>query len=175
LIRINGIRNCALLTIAPTGTTALVSEVTSGIEPMYGPAYTMTYYIDAEKTKAKKVVVHPLFKKFIDEGKNVDHFQGAFDITLRDHFEVQRVCQRHLDNACSKTINVPAGTSEDELSDLFMEFFPDLKGVTIYPDGSREDQPLQHMSLEEAIACAKTATSVEAGTKVACKGGSCDI
>lgn len=170
-IREFGIRNCALLTIAPTGTTSMVSAVTSGIEPMFAPAYQRKYR-DGDDLKTE-IVIHPLLASFIEDGKSVKHFQGAFDLKLRDHFEMQRVCQRHLDNACSKTINLPAGTLEDELSDLYMEFFPDLKGVTVYPDGSREDQPLTPMSLNDAIAHAKEARAQAAEGR--CKAGVCEI
>lgn len=170
-IKQHGIRNCALLTIAPTGTTSMVSAVTSGIEPMFAPAYYRKYR-DGEKL-AVEVVVHPLLKKFIDDGHSTQHFQGAFDLQLRDHFEMQRTCQRHLDNACSKTINIPQGTSEQELSDLYMEYFPELKGVTVYPDGSREDQPLTPMSLSDALDHVNTAT-IDAG-EGKCKSGVCEL
>jgi ribonucleotide reductase alpha subunit len=103
----------------------------------------------------------------------VSHFQGAHDLSMRDHFEMQRICQAHLDNACSKTINVPQGTSVDELSDLYMEFLPSLKGVTVYPDGSRENQPLTPISLDEAIRL-QGGQKVEAPT-ADCAGGKCDI
>jgi ribonucleoside-diphosphate reductase alpha chain len=172
-IKEHGIRNCALLTIAPTGTTALVSDVTSGIEPMFSPVHERRFYEGAELKK--EVLVHPLLRKFLDEGRDISHFQGTFDIGLRDHFEVQRTCQRHLDNACSKTINLPQGTSEDELSELYIEFFPDLKGVTIYPDGSRENQPLTPLPLDEALKSITGHESLEAYTNDPCRGGSCDI
>jgi ribonucleoside-diphosphate reductase alpha chain len=171
-IKEKGIRNCAILTIAPTGTTSLVCDVTSGIEPMFSPAHIRKFR-DGEKLKSE-VVIHPLLKQFMEAGKSVKHFQGAMDIKIRDHFEMQRVCQRHIDNAVSKTINLPKGVSEDELSDLYMEFFPDLKGVTIYPDGSREDQPLTPMSLDDAIKHVKSA-KVEATAKDSCKDGYCEI
>src|SRR5579885_1543959 len=172
-IKENGIRNCALLTIAPTGTTSMVSAVTGGIEPMFAPAYERRFY-DGPNLK-KETVIHPLLKSFMDQGRDIAHFQGAFDITLRDHFEVQRTCQRHLDNACSKTINLPLGTSEEELSELYIEFFPELKGVTVYPDGSREDQPLTPSPLNEAIKVLNGYESLEAYAKDPCRGGSCDI
>jgi ribonucleotide reductase alpha subunit len=86
---------------------------------------------------------------------------------------MQRICQKHLDNACSKTINVMPGTSAEELSDLYMEFLPELKGLTVYPEGSREDQPLTPLSIEEALEYAQTASAeVEGGN---CRSGSCEI
>ncbi len=186
-IREHGIRNCALLTVAPTGTTSMASGsalvleerewqlsggVTSGIEPMFAPAYRRKYR-DGDALK-EEIIIHPLLKAFIDQKKSVKHFQGAFDLSLRDHFEMQRTVQKHLDNACSKTINLPQGTSAEELSDLYMEFFPELKGVTVYPDGSRENQPLTPISLDEAIKLAKEAKSSEA-EEGRCRSGVCEI
>ena len=168
----SGIRNCALLTIAPTGTTSMVCGVTSGIEPMYAPAYERKYR-DGE-TKKTEMVIHPLLKKYISEEKDVSHFQGCYDLSLRDHFEMQRICQQHIDNAVSKTINLQPGTSAELLSDLYMEYFPELKGVTVYPEGSREDQPLTPISLEDAIKYAKQSVE-EAHSLDTCKDGSCDI
>jgi ribonucleotide reductase alpha subunit len=86
---------------------------------------------------------------------------------------MQRICQRHLDNACSKTINVLPGTSAEELSDLYMEFLPELKGLTVYPEGSREDQPLTPLSYEEALEFAQDAETAVDGGK--CRSGVCDI
>jgi ribonucleoside-diphosphate reductase alpha chain len=167
----HGIRNCALLTIAPTGTTSMVQNVTSGIEPMFAPAYRRKFQ-DGDELR-EEVVVHPLFQQYVAEGRSVKHFQGAYQLKLRDHFEMQRICQKHLDNACSKTINVLPGTSAEELSDLYMEFLPELKGVTVYPEGSREDQPLTPLSIEEALEYAQTASAeVEGGN---CRSGSCEI
>jgi ribonucleoside-diphosphate reductase alpha chain len=170
-IRTNGIRNCALLTIAPTGTTSMVCCVSSGIEPMFAAAYNRKF-MDGDNM-AEEVVIHPLFKRFVNEGKSVSHFQGAHEISMRDHLEMQRTCQRHLDNSSAKTVNVPQGTSEEELSDLFMEFLPEIKGVTVYPDGSRENQPLTPIPLHEAIAKCQSA-KVET-TEGRCRSGVCQL
>lgn len=174
-IRENGIRNCALLTIPPTGTTSIVCDCSSGIESMFAPAHIRKFR-DGDELKSE-VVVHPLFKQFFEEGKSTKHFQGAYELKLRDHFEVQRTCQKHVDNAVSKTINVMPGTSHEELSELYMEYFPELKGVTIYPEGSREDQPLTPLSHEEALAVMKGK-----GEKIlmsysvdTCRDGKCDV
>jgi ribonucleoside-diphosphate reductase alpha chain len=174
-IKEHGIRNCALLTIPPTGTTALVCDCSSGIEPLFAPAHIRKFRKLDEL--AKEIVIHPLFKQFVEEGKSTKHFQGAYDLKLRDHFEVQRACQKHIDNAVSKTINVMPGTSAEELSDLYMEYLPELKGVTIYPEGSREDQPLTPLSIEEALAALKGKGDkiLMSYSQDACKDGKCDI
>lgn len=174
-IRQKGMRNCAVLTVAPVGTGSMVCDTSSGIEPMLAPAYKRKYR-DGDKLK-EEIVIHPLFARFMFEGKSVKHFQGAHDLKIRDHFEMQRVVQRHVDNAVSKTINLPKGVKENDLSDLYMEFFPELKGVTVYPDGSREDQPITPMDLDEAIKYSENNTDAVLGAMGVdnCKDGKCDI
>jgi ribonucleoside-diphosphate reductase alpha chain len=171
-IKLHGIRNCALLTLAPTGTTAMTCGVTSGIEPMFAAAYERRWW-NGDK-REMEVVVHPLFKQFVESGKDVSHFQGSHDLNMRDHFEMQRVCQKHIDNAVSKTINLVQGTSVEELSELYMEYLPELKGVTVYPEGSRENQPLTPLPLEEAMQHASAARG-EATSQDSCKSGVCDV
>lgn len=167
----DGIRNCALLTIPPTGTTSIVCGVSAGVEPIFAPAYERRW-LDGD-TKRAEVIVHPLFQRFLEEGKNVSHFVGAHEISLKSHFEMQRCCQRHVDGAISKTINVPQGTPKEEFSELLMEYLPELKGVTVYPDGSRADQPLSPLSVEQAMSAAGNAM-MGAAPGAGCRGGSCD-
>jgi ribonucleoside-diphosphate reductase alpha chain len=171
-IRKHGIRNCALNTIAPTGTISMVCEVSSGIEPIFAMAYERRYRKGEEK--AVEIVADPLFKRYVAEGRNTKNFQNSYDLSIRDHLEMQRTCQKHIDNAVSKTINLPPGTSEEELSELYMEFLPELKGVTVYPVGSREDQPLTPLPQERAEELVFEAI-LQAGGNDACKTGACDM
>lgn len=171
-IKEHGIRNCALNTIAPTGTISMISEVSSGIEPIFAMAYERRYRKDAEI--AVEVVADPLFKRYVAEGRSTENFQNAYDLSIRDHLEMQRTCQRHVDNAVSKTINLPPGTTMEELSELYMEFLPELKGVTCYPVGAREDQPLTPLTREVAEQIVFDAISEAAGNDN-CRNGSCDV
>ncbi len=171
-IREHGIRNCALNTIAPTGTISMICEVSSGIEPIFAMAYERRYRKGEEI--AMEIVADPLFKKYVAEGRSTKNFQNSYDLSIRDHLEMQRTCQKHVDNAVSKTINLPPGTSEEELSDLYMEFLPELKGVTVYPIGSREDQPLTPLPQEKAEELVFEAI-LQAGGNDACKTGACDM
>ena len=150
----------------------MVCGVTSSAESMFAAAMERRYY-DNEELKME-IVVHPLFKKFVEEGKDVSHFQGAHELSMRDHLEMQRTCQKHVDNAISKTINVPQGTSLEELSSLLIEYLPELKGVTVYPDGSRENQPLTPLSIEYAIKHLDDA-KLEAAATDSCRSGVCEI
>ena len=59
--------------------------------------------------------------------------------------------QRYVDGAVSKTINLPFGTTVEQLDKLLLEYIHDLKGVTVYVDGTREGQVLQRLDYAEAI------------------------
>ena len=179
-IRDYGLRNCAIMTIAPCGTTSIVQGVTSGIEPIFALAYNRRYQTTNEegyKELKSEVVVHPLFEQFVKDGLDVSHFEGSDDISPRDHFAMQATCQMHVDNAISKTVNIPQNEYTPELlSDLYMEFVPVLKGTTIYPVGSRENTPLDPIPLEQAYALVmegKTKSEEEAIDS--CKSGSCGL
>jgi ribonucleoside-diphosphate reductase alpha chain len=171
-IRRDGMRNCAVNTIAPTGTISIVCDVSSGIEPIFAPAYERRYRKDDEV--AMEVLIDPMFQRFVNDGRGVKHFVGAHDLSVRDHLEMQRVCQRHVDNAVSKTINLPPGTTWEALGELYEEFLPELKGVTVYPDGSRENQPLTPLPLDQAMNLARNAR-VQAQSADPCRSGSCDL
>jgi ribonucleoside-diphosphate reductase alpha chain len=152
-IRRHGIRNCALLTIAPTGTTGMVSNVSTGIEPLFAPAYWRRFYRptpDGSRLLDKELVVDPLWAELESAGKDVSVLEGAYDISPEGHFEMQTICQKHIDNATSKTINLAADYPVDSLADLWLEYLPQVKGTTFYRAGSRGEEPLEAIPLDEA-------------------------
>lgn len=174
-----GIRNCALLTIAPTGTTGMVANVSTGIEPLFSAAYWRRFYrptADGNRQLDKELVVDPLWSV-----ANPALLEGAYDITPEQHFAMQRVCQRQIDNAVSKTINLPADYSVDTLSDLWLEYLPHLKGSTFYRAGSRGEEPLEAIPLDEArLLVAKRnqieiVSSIDEQSIMSCVGGACDV
>lgn len=149
-IKQHGIRNCALLTIAPTGTTGMVSNVSTGIEPIFAPAYWRRFYRptdDGSRSLDKELVINPHWADLEKQGKSLDVLEGAYDIDPDNHFLMQQVCQKHIDNATSKTINLPANYSVDSLSDLWLEYLPEVKGTTFYRAGSRGEEPLEAIPL----------------------------
>ena len=152
-IRHHGIRNCALLTIAPTGTTGMVSNVSTGIEPLFAPAYWRRFYrptSDGSRQLDKELVVDPLWGQLEHDGKDVSVLEGAYDISPEGHFQMQTICQKHIDNATSKTINLAADYPVDSLADLWLEYLPQVKGTTFYRAGSRGEEPLEAIPLDEA-------------------------
>jgi ribonucleoside-diphosphate reductase alpha chain len=152
-IQEHGIRNCALLTIAPTGTTGMVSNVSTGIEPIFSAAYYRRFYrptSDGSRSLDKELVINPLWKELEEAGKSLDVLEGAYDVSPENHFNMQIVCQKHIDNAVSKTVNLPQDYKVDNLSDLWLEYLPNLKGTTFYRAGSRGEEPLEAISLLDA-------------------------
>lgn len=183
LIEEHGIRNCAILTQAPTGTVSILSgNCSSGIEPMFAPAYERRYFVGNKREK--ELVFHPLFAQFMDEGKSVEHFVGASNLTVAEHLEVQAIVQKHIDNAVSKTINMPYDYPVEDMSNVWLEYLPSLKGTTFYRENSRgyvnekgevEEPPLVAISLEEAKRRYSESHSVEPAFVDDCATGVCDI
>lgn len=156
LIREHGVRNCALLTIAPTGTISIVAGCSSGIEPMFQPVYQRRFnehkdtHDKDSQTRSIEIVVHPLLKSFLDKRRSTKHFQGAHDISPESHLAMQAVCQGHIDNSISKTINLPKGYTVEQLSKDMRKYIGELKGITVYRDESKGQSPLIQLSLSEA-------------------------
>jgi ribonucleoside-diphosphate reductase alpha chain len=177
-VREYGIRNCALLTVAPTGTTAMVCGTTSGIEPIMAPVYWRRMVKDVDKKNqnvAESVlVIEPAYEEF---GELVE---GAMDVPVEDHFQMQKVVQNHVDNAVSKTINLPTDYPLDNLSDLWLQYLPTLKGTTFYRFGSRENEPFNpvpHDEIEETISSTpeENIRRKERGEQENCATGVCLI
>lgn len=183
LILEHGIRNCAILTQAPTGTVSILSgNCSSGIEPMFSPAYERRYW-DKDVRKIE-LVFHPLFEKFMAEGKDVSHFVGSRDITVQDHMEVQKIVQKHTDNAVSKTINIPEDYPIEDVEKLWLQYLPYLKGATFYrentrgfvrEDGTIEEPPLKAISLEEAKSRFHEKHATENAKVTDCPKGVCEL
>lgn len=158
LVKEHGIRNCCILTEAPTGTVSILSgNCSSGIEPIFSTAYERRYW-DKEIRKTE-LVFHPLFAKFMEEGKDVSHFVSSHELNVRQHMEIQSIIQRWTDNAVSKTINMANDYPMEDMVALWLEYLPKLKGTTFYRDGTRgfvkedgtvELPPLTPLSIEEA-------------------------
>jgi len=181
LIAEHGIRNCAILTQAPTGTVSILSgNCSSGIEPMFAPAYERRYW-DGDSRKVE-LVYHPLFAQFLEQNRSVEHFKGARDLSVKDHIEVQRIIQKHVDNAVSKTINIPEDYPIEDMSKLWLEYLPYIKGITFYRENTRgyvddngvvHEPPLKALTLEEAKL--KYNNEVIKAVETDCTSGICEI
>jgi ribonucleotide reductase alpha subunit len=160
-------------TVAPTGTVSIMMGVTSGIEPMFCAAYKRTYYTGGpDQMLDAKVFVDPLAKECI--AKNIK-VQDSFSLTTEEHLAMQIEIQNtFVDNSVSKTINLPkVGTFSipNVKRAVLKALARGIKGVTLYPDGARGNQPMQPVPLDEAIKIETEAQAAESQ----CSTGSCSI
>ena len=155
-------RNTAPVTIAPTGTISIIAGASSGIEPLFALCFTRTV-MDGTKL----FEVNPYFEAaakhhgFYSEDlmeqvaltgsiQNTDSpdwakqvFKVASDISPEAHVQMQAAFQEHTDNAVSKTINFPHEATPDEIRRAYMLAFKlGCKGITVYRDGSKDNQVL---------------------------------
>lgn len=133
-----GIRNAVILTQAPTGTTSLISGVSSGIEPNFDFKFIRRDRI------GEHIIYHPLIEQWQKENpdKSYDekpaYFIGANDLSPMDHVRVQALIQDYTDSSISKTANVPFEYTVDQVKELYMQAYKlGCKGVTLFRDGSR--------------------------------------
>ena len=157
------LRNATLTTIAPTGTISMICSVSSGVEPLFAVAYTKTV-MDG----VALVEVNPLFEAFAKEfgfftpeimqavaehgtvlgvGGVPNWIQEVFvtshEIAPEWHIRIQAAFQDYTDNAVSKTINFAnSATIEDVAQAYRLADKLRCKGLTVYRDGSREEQVL---------------------------------
>ncbi len=135
-IKTQGIRNAVLLTQAPTGTTSLLSGVSSGIEPVYDFAM-----IRRDRT-GEHILYHPLLQEWRDEHPNETtpgYFVSSKDLTPEEHVRVQATIQRYTDSSISKTVNAPNEHTVEQVQELYsMAYEMGCKGITYYRDGSRD-------------------------------------
>jgi ribonucleoside-diphosphate reductase alpha chain len=168
-----GVRNCTLMALAPTGTISLLADYTSAIEPLFAKA------MSRHDRVSDRIYIHPKYQELLESGEEVpDWFVDSFDLEPKDHFEMQVACQKYCDASVSKTINLPKETTDEDLSALLLEYIYDLKGVTVYRDGSREGQILNKISEEEAREYLLSEKPVENSLEesdVSCGTGSCDM
>jgi ribonucleoside-diphosphate reductase alpha chain len=123
----------------------MVHGASSGIEPIFAAMYFRRYR-EANAWR-ETVVLDPMFKEYLEHGKDLTSFVGAYDITPEEHIKVQATIQKYIDNAISKTINLPITSKAEDLVDLALSYAPYLKGLTIYKEGSKGEEPLKAIPL----------------------------
>ena len=156
-------RNATITTIAPTGTLSILADCSSGVEPIFGYVYIRNIMDGTEMIEVNPILKEELVKrdlyseeimKRIAEEGTVAHidelpedirrvFVSAHDINPEDHIRMQAAFQKYTDNAVSKTVNFLNSANRDDVAEAYMLAFRlGCKGVTIYRDGSRNEQVL---------------------------------
>ncbi len=158
------LRNATTTTIAPTGTISIIADTTSGIEPIFALAFVRNVM-----DNSALVEVNPLFERVAREkgfyseeimkrvaaegtAAHIDEVPGdvrgvfvtAHDIAPESHVKAQAAFQRFVDNAVSKTVNFPKEATVGDIDKVYrLAYAMRCKGVTVYRDGSRENQVLE--------------------------------
>jgi len=157
------LRNAATTTIAPTGTLSIIAGCSSGIEPLFALSFVrrvmdndelaeVNPYFEAV-AKEREFYSRELMDTIAREGsiREIEEipedvrevFVTAHDVTPEWHVRMQAAFQKYTDNAVSKTVNLPRdATMEDVFKVYNLAYQLGCKGVTIYRDGSKENQVL---------------------------------
>jgi ribonucleoside-diphosphate reductase alpha chain len=140
-IRVHGIRNSHLLSIAPTGTIALAfaDNASNGIEPAYSWTYQRKKRMPDDSMRAYEVQDHAwrLYLRTTPEatpdGPLPPHFVTALQMSAGDHLRMLEAVQPYIDTSISKTVNVPADYPYEDFRGLYLEAWrAGLKGLATY-------------------------------------------
>jgi len=161
-------RNATTTTIAPTGTISLIAGCSASIEPIYNVTYTKQVmggleivndrFVDIAKDRGfySEALIEDLHgRTTIQDVEEIPNdvkllFQTAHDIPADHHLQIQGAFQEHVDNAVSKTVNLPESASVDDVKDIFLSARDlDLKGITVFRSGSKSEQVLGESPLKE--------------------------
>jgi ribonucleoside-diphosphate reductase alpha chain len=152
------LRNATLTSIAPTGTLSILADCSGGIEPYFALAF-VRHVLDG----ARLHETNPRFEAALREaGVFADElvaavrrsgsarevpdvpealralFPIAGDIAPEAHLDVQEAFQRHVDNAVSKTVNLPADAAPEHVREIYVSAWRrGLKGITVFREGSK--------------------------------------
>ena len=165
------LRNCNVTTVAPTGTISIIAGCSSGLEPLFAVAFMrnqagvmMPDVNEDFVAVAKKEgwYSEPLMERIAREG-HIDFaevperwrrvFVTANQISPEWHIRMQAAFQRHTDSAISKTTNFAHTASVEDVRKIYdLAYQLSCKGVTVYRDGSRDNQVLSTGATEKAKA-----------------------
>lgn len=166
-------RNATVTTIAPTGSLSIIAGVSSGIEPNFGYVYYKNV-MDNDKLPVVNPILDGAFDRYgitgekraaimdkIAEQGTLAHideipesirkvFVSAHDITPKYHVYMQSAFQRYVDNAVSKTVNFTEDATRGDIAETYWKAYESYcKGITVYRNGSRQNQVLNLGKVKE--------------------------
>ncbi len=165
-------RNATTTTIAPTGTLSIIAGCSSGIEPLFALSF-VRHVMDNDEL----LEVNPYFERIIKERgcyskelmdrvaqkgsiRDMEEipedvrsvFVTSHDVAPEWHIRMQAAFQKNTDNAVSKTVNLPHDSTVEDVRKVYnLAYELGCKGVTIYRDGSKENQVLSFSDKEKAM------------------------
>jgi ribonucleoside-diphosphate reductase alpha chain len=157
------LRNATVNTVAPTGTISIIAGCSSGIEPLFALSYVRNVL-----SGTRFFETHPLFEMELRQRglyskelmaevgrwgslRDIDSiptdlkkvFITSFDVSADMHLRIQAAFQEHTDNSVSKTINLPADATAEDVRRIFlMAHELKCKGITVYRYGTKKGQVL---------------------------------
>ncbi|MDE3172328.1 MAG: vitamin B12-dependent ribonucleotide reductase [Gemmatimonadota bacterium] len=174
------LRNCNVTTVAPTGTISIIAGCSSGLEPLFAVAFMRNqagvmmpdvnedfvriaraegWYSDALMERIAKEG-HVAFPEVPERWQRV--FTTANQITPEWHIRMQAAFQIHCDSAISKTTNFAYTATVEDVRKIYeLAYDTHCKGVTVYRDGSRDNQVLSTGATEKAAAAREGKASRE--------------
>jgi ribonucleoside-diphosphate reductase alpha chain len=163
-------RNSHVTTVAPTGTISIIAACSGGIEPLFSLAFQRQVMKDADGVPVIMKEVNGEFRSALEDAglssteidKVIDValedgsisaaelsaelkevFVTAHDVVPHEHIMMQAAWQSSIDNAVSKTINLPHDSEQEDVRTAYLLAWREgCKGVTVYRDGCREMQPM---------------------------------
>jgi ribonucleoside-diphosphate reductase alpha chain len=159
------LRNATQTSIAPTGTISTIAGTSSGIEPLFALAYRRHVLGGEILAELNPLLLRHLERLGQDPSKVLesvastgrlrtntqerDLFVTALEISPEQHIRIQAAFQKHVDNAVSKTVNLPAEASPRDVAKAYrLAYELGCKGVTVYRYGSKSE-PMLELGLGE--------------------------
>jgi ribonucleoside-diphosphate reductase alpha chain len=164
------IRNAARTTIAPTGTISIIAGASAGIEPFFGNTYwhrdgegnvrRFTNEVLRKDLEARAINADAVFEKLfkgarLDELKEIPEdiartYVTSHELSVEKQIAMQAAFQKHIDNAASKTLNLVYEAPLETVDKAYRaSFLAGNKGVTVYRNGCKDNQPIQFGRIEE--------------------------
>lgn len=146
----NTLRNCSLLSIAPTGSIGTMFSISTGVEPWFSKSYIRnTKSLHGEKDVSYEVWA-PVIKQAMDLNWHPETLITASEIDYNGRIGIQAALQNSIDTAISSTLNLPNTTTPEDIKKIYiLAWQKGLKGVTAYVDGSRD--PILTTSKETVV------------------------
>lgn len=143
VMRQYGLRNCSLISIAPTGSIATCLGESGGCEPEFALSFTRRTVgmTDGEDTYYKVYckAAREYMELYKCEEKDLpDYFVSSANISWENRVLTQSVMQEHVDTAISSTVNLSNETTKEDIAKLYLlAWEKGLKGITIFREGCK--------------------------------------
>lgn len=147
-----GIRNCSLISIAPTGSISTMLGESGGCEPEFAIKYKRkTVSLNNNEDKYYDIYCKSAreYQSLYNTSILPNYFVSSQDVAWKDRVLTQAIMQKHVDTAISSTVNLPNSISEEEIAQLYLFAWKNkLKGITIYRSGCKKEGILTTPSTE---------------------------